>query len=183
MKRRKLSVRDLCECALAVALTYVCTLITVPVFAVPFTMQTFAVWFCVFYLGGARGLFTILIYLCIGALGVPVFSGMRGGIGVLLGPTGGYLIGFLFCALVFLAFGRHGATLAAKIAAALFGQLLLYAFGTAWFMAVNGTPIEPGAILSVLGVCVFPFLLPDAAKAALAILLAMKLKRINAKES
>ena len=67
---------------------------------VPFTLQTCAVFLAVGVLGGKRGTLSILIYLLLGAIGVPVFAGFTGGIGIVLGTTGGYIIGFLFSGLI-----------------------------------------------------------------------------------
>jgi biotin transport system substrate-specific component len=86
--------------ALGAVLIIICSWLTVP-FAVPFTMQTFAVYCALLLLGGRRGLLAVLLYILLGAFGLPVFSGFRGGIGALLGPTGGYILGFLLCALLF----------------------------------------------------------------------------------
>jgi biotin transport system substrate-specific component len=129
-------------------------------------------------LGGKRGTVSILVYLLLGAVGAPVFSGFQGGFGVLLGATGGYLLGFLLCGLVMILVEKvFGDGMAVFLAASLLGLGLCYAFGTAWFLMVyarGGGMITLGA---ALGKCVLPFLLPDAAKLALAALLRAKLKR------
>ena len=91
----KFSTRDLCFCAIGAALIAVCAWISIPA-DVPFTLQTFAIFAVCGLLGGKRGTVSVLVYLLLGAVGVPVFSGMRGGIGVLAGPTGGFLWGYLF---------------------------------------------------------------------------------------
>lgn len=169
--------RNLVLIALMAALTAVCAWITVPA-TVPFTLQTFAVFLCVSLLGGKRGLAAVAVYLLLGALGAPVFAGFSGGPGVLLGPTGGYLIGFLFTALVMWGFEKlPGSSLFKTVAAMAVGLAVCYAFGTAWFLAVaarNGKAVKLSAALSW---CVLPFLLPDAAKIALATLLARRVKR------
>ena len=72
--------------------------ITVPA-AIPFTMQTFCIFLTLYILGGANGTKAILLYLLLGAIGLPVFSGFKAGLSVLAGPTGGYLIGFIFIGL------------------------------------------------------------------------------------
>ncbi len=92
-------IRNLCYIALFAALIAVCTWITVPA-AVPFTMQTFAIMTAVGLLGTRRALIATVLYLALGCVGLPVFSGFRGGVGALAGPTGGYLAGFLLSALV-----------------------------------------------------------------------------------
>ena len=77
----------------------ICSWISIPT-TVPFTLQTFGVFIAVGVLGGKRGSLAVLVFIILGAIGVPVFSGMTGGVGILLGSTGGYIIGFLFSALV-----------------------------------------------------------------------------------
>ena len=94
---------DLAYIALFAVLMAVCAWITIPLPKplVQFTMQTFAMFMALTVLGGRRGLYTMLVYLLLGAVGIPVFSGFRGGIGVLLDTTGGYIIGFVAAALLY----------------------------------------------------------------------------------
>ena len=91
--------RDMVYIAMFAVLIAVCSWISVPA-TVPFTLQTFGVFVTVGVLGGKRGSLSVLVYLLLGMIGVPVFAGFSGGIGCLLGNTGGYIIGFLFSALV-----------------------------------------------------------------------------------
>ena len=86
-------------CALFAALMAVCSWITIP-YVVPFTMQTFGVFLALLLLGGKRGTICMAVYLLLGAVGLPVFSGFRGGVGALVGSTGGYLVGFIVSALL-----------------------------------------------------------------------------------
>ena len=85
--------------ALMAVLMCLCTWIAIPA-AVPFTLQTFAVFTAVELLGARRAFWSVAVYLLMGAVGLPVFSGMTGGFGVLLGQTGGYLWGFLLLPLI-----------------------------------------------------------------------------------
>ena len=91
---------DLAYVAVCAALMAVCSWISIPA-TVPFTLQTFAVFCSLGLLGGRRGTAAILVYLLLGALGVPVFAGFSGGIGILFGTTGGYLLGFILMGLVY----------------------------------------------------------------------------------
>ena len=95
----KLKTKDLALCALFAALIAVCAWISIPA-TVPFTLQTFAIFAALGLLGGKRGTVAVAVYLLLGAIGVPVFAGFQGGIGALLGTTGGYLLGFLLTALI-----------------------------------------------------------------------------------
>ena len=96
---------DLAYIALFAVLMAVCAWITIPIPKpfVQFTLQTFAVFMALITLGGRRGLYVTVVYLLMGAVGVPVFSGFRGGLSVLLDTTGGYIIGFVASALVYWA--------------------------------------------------------------------------------
>ena len=165
---------DLAYIALGAALTAVCAWITVP-FSVPFTMQLFAVFFSLVMLGGRRGTITVLVYLLLGAVGIPVFSGFKGGFGVLVGMTGGYLWGMLLIGVVYWGMTRLlGQNLSVRIVSLLIGLLLCYTVGTVWFSVLN----EDRGFFASLAVCVLPFILPDIAKLALALLLGTKLKKL-----
>ncbi len=89
-----LSLRQMTAIALMSVVLLLCSILTVPS-VVPFTLQTFGVALAVGLLGIKSGLLSVVAYFLLGLIGLPVFAGMQGGIGVLLGPTGGYLIGFL----------------------------------------------------------------------------------------
>lgn len=175
----KLKTVDLALCALFAAILAVCAWITIPFGPVPFTLQTFGVFAVLGILGSKRGTISILVYLLLGAVGLPVFSGFHGGVGALFGVTGGYLIGFLFTgAAVWLSEKWFGDGFWSFTISAIIGLLLCYAFGTAWFMVVynnGGNSITLGA---ALGMCVIPFLLPDAIKLAVALLLRGRLKKL-----
>lgn len=173
----KLKTTDLALCALFAALIAVCAWISIPA-TVPFTLQTFAVFAALGLLGGKRGTVSIAVYLLLGAVGVPVFSGFQGGVGALLGTTGGYLLGFLLAALIVWGMeARFGDKTGVFILAAVLGMIICYAFGTAWFLVVYARTKGAVSLATVLGWCVVPFLLPDAAKIALAVLLRGRLKR------
>ena len=172
----RLSARDLSYAALSVALLAVCSWISVPT-AIPFTLQTFAVCLIAALLGLRRGLWAVFGYIALGAAGVPVFSGFRGGPGVLLGVTGGYIIGFLFTVpVVSLAAEKFGRKLPVLLASMALGVLLCYAFGTAWFILVYSRAAGPVSFGTALAWCVLPYLIPDGIKITLAALLARRLE-------
>ncbi len=169
---------DLAYMALCVALLAICSWISIPM-VVPFTLQTFAV-FCVLgILGGRRGTLAILVFLLLGAIGLPVFSGFTGGIGKLLGTTGGYLLGFIFIGLIYwLAEKFFPKTTFVEAAAMVIGLIVCYAFGTAWFICLytrNTGAITIGAALSW---CVLPFVIPDLVKLALALFISKRVRRV-----
>lgn len=163
--------------AMSSALIAVCAWITLPLGPVPFTMQTFAVITVAGLLGWKRAVVSVLVYIAIGALGAPVFSGFGGGVGVLTGVTGGYVVGFIFTAfIVGLTTDRFKGTLALAIGM-LGGILCCYIFGTVWFMVVYTRSTGAIGLISVLSKCVFPYILPDLLKIALALLLTKRLRK------
>lgn len=176
----RLGTRDLALVALFTALTAVCAWISVPVPApfIQFTMQTFAIFAALLTLGGRRGTYAVAAYLLLGAVGAPVFSNFRGGLSVLLGATGGYILGFLFTALLYWGMtARLGESLPVKLTAGALGMVSYYAFGTAWYLALYARMGEPVGVMTALGYCVFPFVIPDLLKLALALLLSRRVAR------
>ena len=129
-------------------------------------------------LGGKRGTVAVLVYILMGAVGLPVFSGFAGGLGKLLGMTGGYIVGFLVSALLMWAmealFGSKKWVLPVSMVV---GLIACYAFGTAWFMVVYTSSKGAITLGAVLGMCVIPYIIPDAVKIAVALLLTKALKR------
>ena len=168
---------DLAYVAVCAALMVVCSWISIPA-TVPFTLQTFAVFCSLGLLGGRRGTAAILVYLLLGALGVPVFAGFSSGIGILFGTTGGYLLGFILMGLVYWLGERLSMdSRNIRIISMILGLLLCYAFGTAWFMFVYARQTGAIALGTALAWCVVPFLLPDLVKMALALLLSGRLRK------
>ena len=177
-KQNKLQTLDLAYMAVGIVLITVCTWISIP-FTIPFTMQTFAVFFVLVFLGGKRGTISILIYILLGTVGIPVFTGFMGGIGKLLGVTGGYILGFIFTGLLYwLAERCFGRKLLVRILSLLAGLLVCYAFGTAWFTVVYARDSGPIGLWTALTICVIPFVLPDLAKLALAVFVADRMKKL-----
>ena len=163
-----MSTRNAAYIAMMAVILCVCSWLTIP-FTVPFTMQTFAVCLVSALLGLRRGMWAVVCYLLLGAAGVPVFAGFTGGVGILLGTTGGYLVGFLFTALIVgLAVEKLGRSLPVLIGSMTVGILVCYAFGTAWFLYVYARKAGPIGLGTALGWCVVPYLLPDAVKIILA---------------
>jgi biotin transport system substrate-specific component len=174
--RKPLSVHTLCASALGAALMAICAWISIPT-QVPFTLQTFAVFLVTGLLGLQGGLLSVLVYLLLGAVGLPVFAGFQGGLSVLLGVTGGYLVGFLFSALaVGLITKLFGRSLPVLVLSMVVGLLLCYAFGSGWFLIAYTRASGAMALTTVLAKCVIPFLIPDGIKIALAAILVRRLQ-------
>jgi len=166
--------------AMSAALIGICSLISIPMpppFA-PFTLQTFAVFFSVGLLGTKNGTAAVFLWIILGCMGVPVFSGFRGGFAVLLGPSGGFLPGFLagasVCGFLLSRCGRRKTAAAAAYGA---GLLLCYGFGTAWFMLLSARAAESVRFGTALLWCVVPYILPDAGKLILAAWLSDRIRK------
>ena len=159
----------------------ICSWITLPG-AIPFTLQTFGIFLTVLVLGGKRGTVAVLLYIFLGLVGIPVFSGFKGGIGVLLGNTGGYIIGFFFSSLLMWLFERFSRKkFWIQYILLLFSLLVCYAFGTLWFLLVYAGTGKTIGLAAVLGWCVIPFIIPDCIKLFLALLLSKQLRKALAK--
>ena len=160
--------RSVAFTALSIAIITVSAWITVPIGPVPFTLQMFAVTFAILVLAPKQAIGAIAGYLALGAIGVPVFSGMRGGVGVLMGPTGGflwgYLIGVSLAVAVLALFRRRGIdNFAVGMLCGLVFTAVAYVCGWFQYMFVAGV----GPLESFL-VCVAPFVIVDVIKIAAA---------------
>ena len=177
----------------------ICSWISIPS-VVPFTMQLFGVFLATLMLGGRDGSLSILLYIILGAIGLPVFSGFQAGLSHIVGPTGGYIIGFLLIGLLYymnekLCKGEGNTkditssvpkALSNKmhtqkhqrgsIITLLIGLLLCYLFGTLWFILVSTKNGTEYGFINVLAICVFPYIIPDITKLWLAILVSKRIK-------
>ena len=175
-KKPLLSTYELCAAALGAALMALCAWISVPA-EVPFTLQTFAVFLVTGLLGLKCGTLSVVVYLLLGAVGLPVFAGFKGGVGALMGVTGGYLLGFVFTALAVGLITRFfGRSLPVLIVSMAVGLVLCYAFGSVWFLVLYLRSSGAITLAVVLAKCVIPFLLPDGIKILLAALLTRRLQ-------
>lgn len=164
--------------ALGAVILAVCAFITVPS-VIPFTMQSLGVFSLLLVFGGKRGTLSVAVYIALGAIGIPVFSGFGAGIGVLFGPTGGYLIGFILMGLLFwFCEARFGKSVRVKTASLLFGIAVYYFFGTVFYMLWSSANNISVSLLSALSVCVAPYFIPDILKLIAARFLYGRLKSI-----
>ena len=177
MTKSKLTTKDLTYIALCAVMLAVCSWISIP-FAVPFTMQTFGVFCALLILGGKRGTIAIVVFILMAAVGLPVLSGFRGGIGALLGTTGGYILGFVFTGLIYwLGTSAGGSGTVRSVIFLVIGLVVCYAFGTAWFMYVYAKNTGTIGLGTALSWCVLPFIIPDIVKLALALLVNSRIGR------
>lgn len=177
-KKDKFRTIDLVYIALGAVIIAVCSWISIPT-AVPFTMQTFAVFLILSVLGGKRGTIVIIVYVLLGAIGAPVFASFTSGIGILMGNTGGYIIGFILMGFTYrLIIALFGKKIWVEILAMVIGLILCYTFGTVWFMILYSQANGAVGLATVLMWCVIPFIIPDIIKMALALTLARRLSPV-----
>ena len=172
--KNRISTKKAILCALFAALTAAFAQITIPISIIPITLSLVPVYIAGAMLGPVYGGISILVYLLLGLCGLPVFQSFKGGAPVLLGPTGGYIVGFIFTAVI------TGAIVKIKKdkffiypIAMVIGCAVCYAFGTAWFVIQSHTPI-----LSALSLCVVPFIPGDILKIAAASFISHRLNKI-----
>lgn len=145
--------------------------IPLPFSPVPISLTNFAIFLAIFVLGMKSGTISFIIYLLLGAIGVPVFSSFRGGLQVLAGPTGGYLIGFIFLALIMgFALEHFDRKLVPTIIGMIIGMAVCYAFGTVWLAKLLSLSFKEGLMMGVI-----PYLPGDAAKIIIAAIVGPKL--------
>ena len=171
--------RDIVFIAIFTVLMSVCAWISIPT-VIPFTMQTFAVFLTLNFLGGKKGTISICIYLLLGIMGLPVYSNGTAGIGVIMGTAGGYMLGWIFAGLIIWLLEKIiGIKLWAQALSMLVGLVVCYVTGTVWFMTVYGKTTGAVGVWAALTWCVIPFIIPDLVKLGLALWVSQRLKKIE----
>lgn len=171
--KSRIDVRDMAYISLSIAFISICAWICVPA-AVPFTLQTFAIFLCSAVFGAKRAFTAVLLYIMLGAIGLPVFSGFRGGFGVLFGATGGYITGFLPSALIAGCRSNYRENTLVDITFMLAALFVCYAFGTVWYVGAYASGMS--SVAAALAACVLPYIVPDMLKILLAAILARRLR-------
>lgn len=170
---QKIGTKQMVLIALMTAVTCVLGPLSIPLpfSPVPISLTNFAIFLAIFVLGMKSGTISFIIYLLLGAVGVPVFSSFRGGFQVLAGPTGGYLIGFIFLALIMgFALDHFDRKLVPTIIGMIIGMAVCYAFGTVWLAKLLSLSFKEGLMMGVI-----PYLAGDAAKIIIAAIVGPKL--------
>ena len=165
-------VKNIALAGLCTAFMAVVAPLSIPIGPVSLTLSVFGVFFAGAMLAPGWAAASILAYICIGAVGLPVFANMAAGVQVLTGMTAGFLWAYPLMAALLSAVCRVSSRLALRLAGVLAAQLICYALGTAWFMFVSGMGLEAS-----LSVCVLPFILPDFLKGLGALALAGTIRR------
>lgn len=166
------TVRGMVYMAIFAAIICIAAPVSVQIGPIPITLATFAIYLAGAILGGKRGMIAVIVYIMLGAVGLPVFSNFNGGFTALLGPTGGYIIGYIPLVLLTGIFSdmnskKHWT----MIIGMLLGTVALYTFGTAWFMIMTGSSLG-----RALALCALPFIPGDALKIACVSAIAIPLK-------
>ena len=172
---QKIRTKQMVLIALMTAVTCVLGPLSIPLpfSPVPISLTNFAIFLAIFVLGMKSGTISFIIYLLLGAIGVPVFSSFRGGLQVLAGPTGGYLIGFIFLALIMgFALDHFDRKLVPTIIGMIIGMAICYSFGTAWRAGQRGI-----SCVAALGVGVIPYLPGDTAKIIIVIIAGPQIRK------
>ncbi|MFQ7090119.1 MAG: biotin transporter BioY [Dorea sp.] len=170
---QKIRTKQMVLIALMTAVTCVLGPLSIPLpfSPVPISLTNFAIFLAIFVLGMKNGTISFIIYLLLGAVGVPVFSSFRGGLQVLAGPTGGYLIGFIFLALIMgFALDHFDRKLVPTIIGMIIGMAVCYAFGTVWLAKLLSLSFKEGLMMGVI-----PYLAGDVAKIIIAAIVGPKL--------
>ena len=170
---QKIRTKQMVLIALMTAVTCVLGPLSIPLpfSPVPISLTNFAIFLAIFVLGMKSGTISFIIYLLLGAVGVPVFSSFRGGFQVLAGPTGGYLIGFIFLALIMgFALDHFDRKLVPTIIGMIIGMAVCYAFGTVWLAKLLSLSFKEGLMMGVI-----PYLAGDVAKIIIAAIVGPKL--------
>lgn len=174
---KKSKIREITVISVFTALLVLCSWLSVPN-TVPFTMQAFGVFLAATLLGKKKGTIVIVVYLGLGALGIPVFAGGKAGISALLGQTGGYISGFLPCAFVCGAIlEKTKKSPAAMVLSMTAGLLCVYICGSLWFSTMYIPKGGESGFWIAVSTCVFPFVIADLLKIALATFVAGRVFR------
>lgn len=171
VSRKFFTTREMVLVAMFSAIMAVCSWISVPT-TIPFTLQTFGVFATMLILGGKKGFFAVLVYILLGAVGLPVFSGFSAGISALTSYSGGYIWGFLALALTYWGAEKISGKIIVQVISLVIGMALCYLCGTLWFMHVTKSTFVYG-----LSACVVPYLPFDALKMICAVGISVRVKK------
>ncbi len=169
----KLKTHDLTVTAIFSAVICILSVITIPVGAVPISLSLFAIMLSAISLDEKKGVLSCFIYLFIGAMGIPVFSGFRGGLHILFGPTGGFIISYIFVALIMSFTSQKTNKKLTLFISGLLSLAVCYLLGSLQYALISKV-----SFYNSLSVCVYPFVVFDVLKAILAINIGIKLKKL-----
>lgn len=161
---KKMSVKTIAVIGVLTAVTCILAPLSIPIGDVPISLTNLVIYFGLYILGTRRETVSYIVYLLIGLVGVPVFSGFTAGPAKMFGPTGGYLIGFIPLAVIAGFFiEKSGRKLVLSMIGMILGTAVCYIFGTVWYVLVMKTSVQ-----AALTMCVYPFIVFDIIKMVLA---------------
>lgn len=170
---QRISTKTMALIAVMTAVTCILAPLSIPIGPVPISLTNFAIYLGLYIMGVHEEALSYIVYLLIGFVGLPVFSGFTGGAAKILGPTGGYLIGFLPMLIIAgIAIDIFDGKVIPSVTGMILGTAICYAFGTAWFCIQADYELK-----SALALCVIPFLPGDAVKIAIAAFLGPQLQK------
>lgn len=180
-ENKTLNTMDIAFIGVFTALLAICSWINIPLI-IPISLQTFAVALISLYLNRKQSMFVYFVYFILGIFGVPVFAGFKSGFSVIMGPTGGYLLGFiLMTVLSDTMLGLKEKTNKWKFTSLMAGLVLCYFCAVLWYKMVYFKENTATTWLGAISVCVLPYIIPDIAKLWLAIFVDKKLKKQSLK--
>lgn len=164
--------RDLVVCSLFASMTAVLSQISIPLpNGIPLTLQLFAVFLCGVILGAKKGFISTLVYVALGAIGLPVFAGFTGGFQYIVGYSGGFIISFPLVAFIIGFVSEKTDNMVLILLSTILGLIVSYTIGTLVFSLVTNTSISAS-----LAACVIPFIFTDLLKCFVATVIGLKLK-------
>lgn len=180
MTIKRITVRDMAVVALVTAVICIISPFSIPIAIspVPITLALFAVYLSGIILGCKRGLISVFVYLLLGMVGLPIFSGFTGGVQKLVGPTGGYLIGYIFLVWITGFFvERFPHKKGMYVAGGVIGLATCYLFGTIWFVLQYKV-----GFTAALTMCVIPYIPLDLMKLVAAVIVGSRVRNILIKQ-
>lgn len=172
-KKNKDQVQNMTKIALMAAVICILGPLSISIGEIPISFTNLAVYFAIYLLGTKRGTISYIIYMILGLVGLPVFSNFQGGPGKLFGITGGYIIGFVFMAIIcgiFIDLWPDKYYL--HFIGMVLGTAVCYFFGTVWFVILAKCTFK-----YALGICVFPFIIGDLIKIVIALIAGPKIRK------
>lgn len=153
-------------CALFTAFIAICSQIAIHIGDIPISLSMLAIYITGMVLGAKYGVISVIVYILLGAVGIPVFAGGKGGAAVILGPTGGFIIGYIFCVMIVGWFnGKKEKNKIYSIISMILGLISCYVLGMGWYSIISEVPIK-----LALKYCVIPFIPGDIIKIIIAVI-------------
>lgn len=175
MNTQKMNVKQMTLIGLMTAV--ICVIapfsLNIPISPVPISLGTMAIYFVITVLGMWRGTISVLLYILLGLVGLPVFTNFSGGVGKVLGPTGGYIVGYVFLALIFGFFVEHWKSkIVMNVIGGVLGTIVMYFFGTLWLAYLNHM-----SFMAALWAGVIPYIPGDIIKLAVSMGIGAQLRK------